>query len=83
MLSMDLTKRLAVDLLAQVTSVIKMLVCRELRWKTVKINIFLFQVRNPDSIPSRVSGVEEGEEDVETDRQVPRFLTLYLDWNPD
>jgi len=45
MLSMDLTKRLAVDLLAQ--------------------------VRNPDSIPSRVPGTEEGEDDVETDRPPP------------
>ena len=31
----------------------------------------LLKVRNPDSIPSRVTGVDEGEEDVETDRWEP------------
>ena len=45
-----------------------------------------FQVRNPDSIPSRVTGVEEGEEDVETDRygvkiQSQLNFNLDLPWN--
>ena len=42
----------------------------------MKIHMFSFKVRNPDSIPSRVTGVEEGEEDVETDRLSAEILIL-------